>query len=278
MARLRGALIVVKIRVDLQSGAPMPIAVTREVSRSLGDCELSYVGRVAIDVERAAAQHEAYRHALVSLGCEVIALPAEHELPDAVFVEDVAIVLDELAILTRPGAVSRRPEVETIARELGKHRALKSIEAPATIDGGDVLTIGRTIYVGESARTNADGIAGLRRIAGAVGYAVQPVAIRGCLHLKSAVSELADGVVLINPDWVDPRLFASFHTIAIDADEPHAANALRIGDGVIYPASFPRTRRRLDEARIAMTIVDVSELQKAEGAVTCCSLVFNAMS
>lgn len=251
----------------------MPIAITREVSHSLGDCELSYVDRASIDVERAVAQHEAYRHALASLGCEVIALPAEHALPDAVFVEDVAIVLDELAIATRTGAASRRAEVATVARELTRHRPLQAIEA-GTIDGGDVLRIGRTIYVGASARTNAEGVAVLRRIAGAAGYVVEAVPIRGCLHLKSAVTEVAEGTVLINPDWVDRLAFAPFRQIAIDPDEPHAANALRIGARAIYPASFPRTRRRLEEAGIALTTVDVSELQKAEGAVTCCSIVF----
>ena len=253
----------------------MPIAVTRDVSRSLGDCELSYVDRVSIDVERAAAQHEAYRSALASLGCEVIGLAAEHELPDAVFVEDVAIVLDELAVVTRPGAPSRRAEVASIARELGRHRALATIEAPGTLDGGDVLTIDRTIYVGVSARTNADGIAQLRNRVRAAGYIVQAVPIRGCLHLKSAVTEVAEGTVLINPEWVDRIAFAPFHQIDIDRDEPHAANALRIGDGVVYPSSFPRTLRRLESAGIRPTLVDVSELQKAEGAVTCCSLVFD---
>jgi dimethylargininase len=253
----------------------MPIAITRDVSRSLGDCELSYVDRAPIDAEHAAAQHAAYRGALESLGCKVITLAAEHELPDAVFVEDVAIVLDELAIVTRPGAPSRRVEVASVATALERFRTQKTIEAPGTIDGGDVLVIGRMIFVGVSARTNAEGIAQLRAIANGVGYAVQPVLIRGCLHLKSAVSEIDEGAVLINPDWVDRIAFAPFRQIDIDPAEPHAANALRIGDGVIYPASFPRTLRRLEDAGVRPTLVDMSELQKAEGAVTCCSLVFS---
>ena len=251
------------------------IAITRAVSRSLGECELSYLGRVSIDVDRAAGQHEVYCRALASLGCEVIALAAEHELPDAVFVEDIAIVLDGLAVVTRPGAPSRRREVASVVRELGRHRTLATIEPPGTVDGGDVLTIDRTIYVGASARTNADGIAQLRRIAGTAGYTVQAVPIRGCLHLKSAVTEVADGTVLINPEWVDRIAFAPFGQIEIDRDEPHAANAICIGDSVVYPASFPKTLRRLESAGIRPTLVDMSELQKAEGAVTCCSLVFD---
>lgn len=255
----------------------MPIAITREVSRSLGACELSYVDRVSIDVERAAAQHEAYRDALAALGCDIVSLAAEHELPDAVFVEDIAIVLDELAVVTRPGAASRRTEAPTVAHALSRHRALRAIEAPGTIDGGDVLVLGRAIHVGASARTNAEGIAQLRAIVAEAGYTVQAVPIRGCLHLKSAVTEIADGAVLINPDWVDRVAFAPYRQIAIDPGEPHAANALRIGDGLVYPASFPRTLRRLEEAGLAPTLVDVSELQKAEGAVTCCSLVFGGV-
>jgi len=192
-----------------------------------------------------------------------------------VFVEDISIVLDGLAVVTRPGAPSRRPEVASVVRELGRHRTLATIEPPGTVDGGDVLTIDRTIYVGASARTNADGIAQLRRIAGTAGYTVQAVPIRGCLHLKSAVTEVAEGTVLINPEWVDRIAFAPFGQIEIDRDEPHAANALRIGDRVVYPASFPKTLRRLESAGIRPTLVDMSELQKAEGAVTCCSLVFD---
>ncbi|HEX5121972.1 MAG TPA: dimethylargininase [Rhodanobacteraceae bacterium] len=255
----------------------MPIAITRDVSTSLGACELSFVDRVSIDVERAAAQHTAYRRALVALGCDVSELGAENALPDAVFVEDIAIVLDELAIVTRPGAASRRAEVASVANAVARHRSLKTIAAPGTMDGGDVLVIGRTIFVGESARTNRDGIAQLAAFVRDAGYLVHPVPIHGCLHLKSAVTEVADGVVLIEPRWVDRAAFAAFRQIEADPDEPHAANVLRIGDGAIYPASFPRTLRRLEDAGITPTLVDVSELQKAEGAVTCCSLVFSGM-
>jgi len=258
----------------------MLIAITRDVSRTLGACELSYVERAPIDVERAERQHRAYREALASLGCRIIGLPPENELPDAVFVEDVALVFDEIAIRTRPGAASRRAEVESVATALASYRTILSIEAPGTIDGGDVLRIGRTIYVGRSARTNAAAMEQLQAMVGPSalgprGYAVQPVPIRGCLHLKSAATEVADGIVLINPDWVDRSAFAHLRQIEIDPNEPHAANGLRVGDGLIYPMSFPLTTQRLADAGIAVTPVDVSELQKAEGAVTCCSIVFN---
>jgi dimethylargininase len=254
----------------------MWIAVTREVSPSLGDCELSYVPREAIDVAHARAQHRDYQRALEILGCRLLTLPAEPDLPDSVFVEDVAIVLDEVAVLTRPGALSRRAEVASVAEVLRRYRPVLAIEAPGTLDGGDVLRVGRTLYVGESARSNAAGIAQLRELLAGHGYAVQGVPTRGCLHLKSAVTQLGDDTLLLQPDWVDRDRFADFHVIEVDPTEPHAANVLRIGDALVMPASFPRTRQRLLDAGFQVMVVDVSELQKAEGAVTCCSLVFRA--
>ena len=252
----------------------MWIAITRDVSPNLVDCELSYVPRAGIDIERAIAQHHAYRQALEALGCRVIALPAETELPDSVFVEDVAVVLDEVAIMTRPGAESRRAERASIAEVLAHYRPLRTIEAPGTLDGGDVLRIDRTLYVGQSQRSNASGIAQLRDLSAEFGYTVRAVPISGCLHLKSSVTQVLDDTLLLQPEWVDRAAFTEFRIVEIDPDEPHAANALRVGDGVIYPSCFPRTLKRLHAAGIHVATVDVSELQKAEGAVTCCSLVF----
>lgn len=252
----------------------MWIAIAREVSPALGDCELSYVERAAIDVARAGAQHREYRRALAALGCRVLTLPGEAALPDSVFVEDAAIVLDEVAVLTRPGAASRRGEVDSIADALRGYRPLLAIEAPGTLDGGDVLRLGRTLYVGESARSNAAGIAQLRELLAGYGYAVQGVPTHGCLHLKSAVTQLDDGTVLLQPAWVAREHFAGFRVIEVDPAEPHAANVLRVGSALLMPASFPRTRQRLLDTGFDVTAVDVSELQKAEGAVTCCSLVF----
>jgi dimethylargininase len=252
------------------------IAITRDVSPSLAECELSFVQRIAIDIDRAVAQHAHYCRALRMLGCDVISLPALPDQPDAVFVEDVAIVLDEVAIMTRPGAVSRRPEGESVAVALREYRKLQAIQAPATIDGGDLLRVGRTLYLGQGARTNAEGAAALQKIAGPLGYRVQPVSTHGCLHLKSAATAIGDGVLLVQPAWVDVGVFAGLKLIEIDPDEEHAANALRVGDSVVHPASFPRTRQRLQDAGIDVVTVDLSELQKAEGATTCCSIVFDS--
>lgn len=253
----------------------MPIAITRDVSASLAQCQLSFVARQPIDVERARAQHEAYRQALRTLGCEVIALPALDAMPDAVFVEDVAVVLDDVAVMTRPGAVTRHGEGASVATILGAYRPLRAIAAPGTLDGGDVLRIGRRIFVGQAARSNAEGIAQLAAHVAPSGCTVQAVPTRDCLHLKSAVTQVADDALLIQPRWVDREPFAGFRLIEVDADEEHAANALWIeGAGVIHPASFPRTRQRLQRAGIEVLPVDLSELQKAEGATTCCSIVF----
>jgi dimethylargininase len=201
-------------------------------------------------------------------------LPALDAMPDAVFVEDVALVLDEIAIMTRPGAASRRGEGASVAEVLGRFRTLRTIVAPGTLDGGDVLRVGRRIFVGQSARSNARGIAQLAALVSEFGYVVQGVPTRECLHLKSAVTVVAENTLLIQREWVDPDLFDGYRLIAIDPGEPHAANALRVDTGLVYPACFPRTQRRMTDAGLHVVPVDLSELQKAEGATTCCSLVF----
>lgn len=204
----------------------------------------------------------------------MLQLAEQPDRPDSVFVEDTAIVLGEVAVIARPGAASRRDEVETIAPVLATFRELVRIEAPATLDGGDVLSLGRTLYVGTSARSNAEGITQLSGLLAPFGYRVAAVPLRACLHLKSAVTQIAPDLLLLNPDWVDAKCFPGLRVVAIDPSEPHAANALRIGDAVIHPASCPRTRDILQRAGIDVRSVDMSETEKAEGGVTCCSLVF----
>lgn len=252
----------------------MTIAIVREPSASLAACQLSFVPREAIDLALARSQHAAYTAALREAGCRVLELPAEDALPDAVFVEDVALVLDEVAVMTRPGAPSRRAEGAAVAAALAPLRPLARIAEPGTLDGGDVMRVGRTLYVGASARSNAAGTEQLREALAAHGYRVERVPMQGCLHLKSAVTALDDDTLLIQPRWVDPAHFAGFRLIEVDPQEPHAANTLRVGSSLIYPANFPRTAQRLRAAGFSVRTLDVSELQKAEGAVTCCSLVF----
>lgn len=249
------------------------IAIVRDVSDALADCELSFVERQGIDLERVREQHAAYVAALEAAGCEVRVTPSLPEMADAVFVEDTAIVVDELAVLTRPGAESRRGEVASMADTLRPLRPLAWIEAPGTIDGGDVLRIGRKVYVGRSARSNDSGLEQLRALLAPLGYSVEGVRTRECLHLKSAVTMIADGTVLVNPRWLVDDPFGGYRRVEVDPGEEHAANALRAGDVVLFPAAFPRTAGRLRAAGIDVHLIDLSELQKAEGATTCCSLL-----
>jgi dimethylargininase len=252
------------------------LAFTRAVSPTLADCELTHLDRTPIDVARAAEQHAQYEAALASLGCRVLRVAAAPEHPDAVFIEDTAVVLDEIAIISRPGAESRRAEVEPVAAALAAYRPLHRIVAPGTIDGGDVLVLGRRIFVGRTLRTNDDGIAQLRRVVAPHGYEVVPVEVTGCLHLKSAVTALDDETVLGNPAWVDPAAFAPATVVPVAAEEPGAANVVRVGDQLLASAAYERTNTMLRARGYAVTTVPADELAKAEGAVTCCSVLLRA--
>lgn len=249
------------------------LALTRDVSPGLADCELTHLPRTRIDVERARAQHQAYERCLEELGCSVQRLPAAPELPDAVFVEDTAVVLAELAVLARPGAPSRRPEVAGVAEALREHRRLVRIEAPGSLDGGDVLVSGRRVFVGLSGRTNTAGAEQLASALEPAGYAVSALPVSGCLHLKSAACEVAPGLLLLNPAWADRRAFAGLDAIEVDPAEPFAANALRLDATLVYPAAFVRTRARLERHGLTLRTVEADELAKAEGGVTCCSIL-----
>ena len=251
----------------------MLTAITRKVSPAITRCELTHLPRKPIDVALAARQHEEYERSLADLGCRVVSLPAEPDLPDSVFVEDTAVVVDELAVVTKPGATSRRAETASMARVLAEYRPIAVIQAPGTLDGGDVLRVGRRVFVGLSVRSNREGVKQLRALLSPFGCAVEALAVSGCLHLKSAVTQVAPDAVLLNRAWVDPAGFDGLRCIGIDPAEPYAANALLVGEAVIYPTAFSRTAARLERAGIRLVSVDVSELAKAEGAVTCCSLI-----
>jgi dimethylargininase len=252
------------------------LAFTREVSPAIGDCELTHLTRQPIDFDTAVRQHESYEHCLTELGCRVCRLPG-HGLPDGVFIEDTAVVLDEVAVITRPGAVSRRAETGAVAEALRPLRPLVTIDAPGTIDGGDVLRVGRSVYVGLSSRSNAEGIRQLARHLAPFGYGVCVVEVFGALHLKSAVTEVAERTLLIHSGWVRPEAFPGLDLIAVDPTEPFGGNALRIDGTVVYPSAFPRTRAALEARGIAVRAVDASELAKAEAGVTCCSLILRGV-
>jgi dimethylargininase len=251
----------------------MRLAITRQVSAALGECLLTHLERRPIDIGLARRQHAAYERLLAKLGYELESLPAEQALPDSVFVEDAAVVLDEVAIVARPGAAARRPETAAVAAALERHRRLLFIEPPATLDGGDVLRLGRMLWVGLTGRTGEAGVRQLRDLVAPFGYRVDATPVSGCLHLKSAVTAVGEDTLLLNPAMVDPRAFGERRLIEVDPAEPTAANALWAGGAVVMPAHHPRTRHRLEGQGLRVEPVEASELAKAEGGVTCCSLL-----
>ena len=251
----------------------MTIAITRDISPRFAECEITHIERTPIDLDLARSQHRAYVNALRNLGCRVVELPAEADLPDSVFVEDTAFILPEVAIITRPGADSRRPETTSIIQALTPLIKLVCVQEPATVDGGDVLVLGKRIFIGLSTRSNQEAIDQLNELLGEYGYFVRGVVLRDCLHLKSAVSRVDDKTLLINTNWADPAYFAEFDLIEVDPSEPHAANCLPVGNSIILPTAFPNTAAKLEDKGYQVITLDVSELAKAEGAVTCCSLI-----
>jgi dimethylargininase len=257
----------------------MLTAITRYVSPAIVHCELSFIERKPINLARAQEQHHAYELLLAKLGARVISLPAEPDLPDSMFVEDPAIVLDELAVILPLGTETRRPEAASLAQELSKYRKLETIRLPGTLEGGDVLRIDRRLFVGLTKRSNAEGIRQLAQILKPYDYEVVAVPVTGCLHLKSAVTYLGENTVLANRAWFDNAPFIAnkggYDWIDVDPAEPHAANALALGGTIIFPASFRRTHGRIGSLGFHVTPLDISELQKAESGLTCSSLLFD---
>jgi len=249
-------------------------ALVRPVSPHLQACELTHLPRVPIDADLAGRQHSAYVQALAAHGANVVAVSALPDHPDGVFVEDTAVVLPEVALITRPGAASRRAETASVADLLAGGRALRQVPAPACLEGGDVLRIGRVLYVGLSARTNPSGVEALRDAIAPFGYEVRALPVRGCLHLKTAATFIPPDIVLLNPQWVDAAAFTDCERIEVDPVESFAGNTLTLGGTTLVSAAFPRTRDRLQALGVVTHAVDISELEKAEAGLTCMSIVF----
>jgi dimethylargininase len=251
----------------------MRLAITRDVSPRFNECELTHIDRTPIDVHVAQNQHHGYVQALKELGYAVLELPAEVDLPDSVFVEDTAVILPDAALITNPGADSRKPETLSILQALRPYRELVFIESPGTVDGGDVLVLGKNIYVGLSTRSNQAAIDQMNEKLGKYGYQTHGVEMHDCLHLKTAVTRVDDKTLLINRKWVDVENFEGFDLIDVDPSEPFGANCLPVGGAIIYPVAFPATGAILAARGYKLKLVVVDELAKAEGAVTCCSLI-----
>jgi dimethylargininase len=234
---------------------------------------LTYLSREPIDIALARQQHATYEALLASLGFQIVRLAALDDQPDAVFVEDAAIALDELAVVAPMGAGSRSAESATVATELSRHLPVTHLSPPARLDGGDVLRVARRVFVGQSRRTNAAAVDQLARVLAPYGYEVIPVAVDGALHLKSACSYLGGDTILANPSWVDVGVFHGFETIAADPAEPWSASVLRTGETLVMPLGFPRTAAGLRGRGWSVVEIDLSELRKAEGGPTCLSIL-----
>ncbi len=252
------------------------VAITNRPSPNMQHYERTFVGDETIDYPLALNQHAAYCAALARCGARVITLDVNHTLPDCVFVEDTAIVLDEVAVMMSMGAASRRAEPAGIEPELARWRSVHRVALPATIDGGDVVRSGRALYVGRSPRTNDAGIGALREIVRPFGYGVTGIPVTGCLHLKTACSALPDGRFLVNADWIDTAGLPRGKLLPVPEAEPWAGDVLVIGNRIIASDAFPRTIELLAANGFEVVPVSVSEFAKAEGGVTCLSLVFAA--
>jgi len=250
-------------------------AITRAVGASLADCLLTFRDREPIDLAKARMQHLAYDEALRRAGAEVEVLPPDDELPDSVFVEDAAVVFDEAAAMTRPGTPIRAREVPAIEAALARYRELQRIVAPGTLEGGDVLRVGREFYVGITSRTNREGFEQFASIVRGFGYRAIPVGVTGCLHLKSAVTTLDEETLLLNPSWIDAGALPRIRRLVVPAEEESGANALVVNAVVHLSAQWPRTREMVEKAGFRVTTLDISEFEKAEGALTCSSLIFS---
>jgi len=248
------------------------VALTHVPSPNMQEYERTFVGDATINLALANRQHAAYCDALRACGADVTTLDVNRALPDCVFIEDTAIVLDEVAVMMSPGAESRRPEPAGIEPVLRQYRRVEHVRLPATVDGGDVVVNGRDVYVGQSPRTNAAALDALRDILDPLGYRVTGVGVHGCLHLKTACSALPDGQLLVNADWIDA---SALRGELVPVTEAWSGDVLVIGRRVVASDVFPGTSRRLEELGLEVIPVDVSEFAKAEGGVTCLSLVFN---
>jgi len=252
---------------------PAPLVITRNISPRFNECEITHIERTPINLDVANIQHQGYVDALKAVGCTVVELPAESALPDSVFVEDTAFILPEAAVITRPGADSRKPETESIIQALSPHIKLLYIHEPASLDGGDVLVLGKKIFIGLSTRSNQHAVDQLNQLLGEYGYMVTGLELHDCLHLKTAVTRVDDRTLLINRNWVDTQHFGDYELIDVDPSEQFGANCLPIEDKILYSSSYPKTHAKLEAKGYKIVSVELDELAKAEGAVTCCSLV-----
>ena len=252
----------------------MLVALTHIVSPAIRNCELTYRDREPIDYDRAVEQHAGYCQLIRTCGARVVELHVNGDYPDSTFIEDTAVVMDEIAVMANIGVASRQGEVDGIAAEMVRFREVTRVQSPATLDGGDVLVMGKRVFVGQSPRTNDAGIDSLSWILSHFGYEVLPVRLHDCLHLKSACTALDDETILANPEWLDLESFNGFRTIDVPRDEPWAANVLGMNRAILMHSGFIKTIDLVTALGYTVVSTDISELLKAEAGMTCSSILF----
>jgi dimethylargininase len=250
------------------------IALIRPIPASFASALCAAAPDEPIDLERARTQHAAYVAALTDAGAETIALPVADALPDSCFVEDTAVVAAGVALITRPGAPSRQAETAATAEALRTRYELAFVREPATLDGGDCMRVGTTIFVGRSARTNDAGIARLTEVFAPRGIRVVAIELpAGVLHLKCVCAPLGDDRITLADDSIARDHFGDLHVVRVPAEESYAANVLAIGDRVLVSAGYPRTHEVLTRAGVRITPLATTEVRKADGALTCLSIL-----
>ncbi|MBS0260877.1 MAG: dimethylargininase [Planctomycetes bacterium] len=252
----------------------MTIALTRWPSPRMTECQLTYLDRAPLDLERVVTEHAGYCQALAECGARVTTLAGAAEFPDCTFIEDTAVVLDELALICRLGTASRQGEEVEIARRLETYRRLIRLTSPATLEGGDVLRVDRTLFVGLSSRTNAAGIEQLAEATRPFGYTVRAVPVTGCLHFKTACTALPDGRLLVNPEWIDTTALRGCSFVSVPESEPWGANLVCLHGQVIAAAEHEQTIALLGYCGVDVHPVKLGEFARAEGGATCLSLLF----
>jgi dimethylargininase len=258
----------------LEGTKPRFAALTRGVSGNLSSCELTYKQREPIDCSLARQQFNAYCEVLRRWGIDLTTLPASDSHPDCCFVQDTAVVLDEISITASMGAASRSGETKEVEKVLSQFRAIARITPPATLDGGDVVQFGNRLFVGLSRRTNGRGIEALQRIVEPRGYRVVPVVVNGGLHLTTGCGVVNDETVLLNPRWLDATAFKDLRQLHVPETEPWAANTIRLNGAVCLEAGAAQTAELVSPFTETIETLDISEFRKAEGSLSCLSLIF----
>ena len=254
---------------------------SKAITRLPGESYLNGIttaGLGAPELPLALAQHAAYCKALSRCGVEVFTLEADERFPDSTFVEDTAVLTPQVAVITRPGADSRRGETESMRAALVEHyRELRSIEAPGTVDGGDICQVGEHFFIGVSARTNPEGARQLAVHLQAAGFTTSEIDIRGTgglLHLKSGMSYLGNGTLLVDPVLADLPDFAEYRVLTVPESERYAANCIRVNDFVLFAEGYPQTAALLAAEGFDLMPLDMSEFRKMDGGLSCLSLRF----